>query len=593
MNERSADNLNKFFDLNDHEGEDKVTSLKDAIAENIRPGMNLYISPEGGAAVCELLRQFHQTKPDFDLTVVGATEHILNLVHCGLIKKLITTNCSHIYPSPGLSSVIQKAYKEKGIEIENWTLYSHLQRLMAGALGVGFLPTQSVIGSSMEEENHDSFVTMDDPFGVKGRVGLVKALNPDVSIVHGWAADRYGNTIGAPISSQIATDHNMWGAKASKNGVIVTVEKIVSTDFIRKYASLVALPGYMVKSVCQVAFGAHPQGMMSPVPHLFKSYAPDYDFVSDHRANARKDDAMENWIREWILDTRNHEGYMEKIGNKRLNLLQEKADGNYWKKNNQVVVDATSADEPPSDIETMIIMGNREIVESVLENNFKVLLGGIGSGMLATYCAYYQLKEKNYDVELVVGTGSFGFAPRPGDPFYGTYNNLHSCKALFDTADIYGCLIAGEKSKSMSVLGAAEVDRYGNINTTKMRGTFLIGSGGANDAANASEVLVLAKQTKQRFVDRVSYVTCPGRNVKKLVSDMGIFQKLDGDEDFTLVACLPGSDGTGLDEKVRKVRENCGWDLKIADRIVELPMPREKELFLIRSFDPERSILNG
>ena len=566
MKKIPVDDWYKWFSLKGQEGEDKTTTLKKAVSDHVRPGMNLYISPEAGAAICELIRQFYRKRPDFVLTIVGTIEHALSFVHSGLIKRLITTNCSYIYPSPSLSRIIRDAYKENKVEIENWSLYTHLQRLMAGAMGVGFLPTRSLLDSSMEEDNVDSFLTLDDPFGIKGKVGVVKALNPDIAIVHGWAADRYGNTIGVPISSVVSTDHNIWGAKASKSGVIVTVETVVSTDFIRKYASLVTLPGYLVTSVCQVPFGAHPQGMMSPVQGLFDSYAPDYEFISDQKAASCNDTDMESWISRWVLDTRNHGEYMEKLGEERVKFLQEKADQDYWRKNDQILLDRASANEPPNNIETMILEGSHQAVEMVVKKNTKILLGGVGAGMLASWCAYYFLREKNYDVELVVGTGAFGFAPRPGDPFYGTFNNLHSCKAFFDTADIYGYLIAGENSKSLSILGSAEIDKYGNINTTKMKDTFLIGSGGANDASNASEVLVIARQSKQRFVDRVSYVTCPGRNVQTLVSDMGVFRKTGGEKEFRLTACLPHPMGMGLKEKIRRVRENCDWNVKMADK---------------------------
>ena len=592
MEKTTCGDLSKRFELRQHEGEDKTTTLETAVSDHIKPGMNLYISPEAGAAICELIRQFYGKGPDFVLTMAGTIEHALSFVYSGLVKRLITTNCSYVYPSPSFSNTVRDAYIQRKVEIENWSLYTHLQRLMAGAMGVGFLPTRSLLSSSMEEENVDSFLTLQDPFGIKGKVGVVKALNPDIAIVHGWAADPYGNTIGVAISSQISTDHDMWGAKASKNGVIVTVEKVVSTDFIREHASFVSLPGCLVKAVCEVPFGAHPQGMMSPLASLFDSYAPDYEFVSDHKVASRNDATMQSWIEQWVLGIRNHEEYVDKLGPKRVKLLQEKAAANYWKIKSNRVVDNTYGKEPPTSTERMILEGAHHAAMIALKRNIRVLLGGIGAGMLASWCAYYFLREKNYDIELVMGTGAFGFTPRPGDPFYGSYNNLHSCKAFMNTADIYGFLIAGENSKSLSVLGSAEIDKYGNINTTKTKDTFLMGSGGANDAANASEVLVISKQSKERFVDRVSYITCPGRNVRTLVSDMGVFQKLEGNDEFKLTAWLGYPTRMEGEERVRRIREHCGWDLKMADEIAESPSVEDKELCLLRSFDPERLILD-
>ena len=594
MDSKTVESIYKMFTLEAHEGQDKVTSLGDAVREHVRPGMNLYLMIESGAAIYELIRQFAGTRPNFAFTVIGILENGINLVHCGLAGRLIVSNCSHGYPSPGLSGIVQKAFKRGEIEIENWTLNTHFQRLMAGAMGLEFLPTKSIVGSTMAEENRDSFLAIDDPFGSGNKVGLVKALNPDVAFVHGWAADRNGNTIGLPMSSQAATDINMWGAKASKNGAIVTVERLVSTDFIREHSSLVTLPGYLVKAVCHTPFGAHPQGMVSPIPGLFDSYAPDYQFSIEHR-NACQDPAtIDSWIREWVLDCRNQDEYVLKLGTERVKLLQDKASKDYWKRDLQALVEKASEDVPPNETESMILVAAQEVVERVRHNNYRILLGGVGAGMLSSWIAYYLLKEIGYhDVELVVGTGSFGFAPRPGDSYYGTYSNLHSCKAFFNTSDMYGCFIPGNNKSSLSILGAAQIDKLGNINTTRLKGSFLMGSGGANDAVNASETLIVVKQSRARFVDKVPYVTCPGRNVKLIVTDMGVFQKVDDEQEFRLVACLSGPKGMGLHDKIERVKENCGWHVKVVDEVKEYPAPGGKALFWLRLFDPERLVLDG
>jgi len=84
------------------------------------------------------------------------------------------------------------------------------------------------------------------------KIGVIKALNPDLSIIHGYAADRYGNTILCQGDS-IVDEYSAW---ASKNPVVVTVEKLVSTDYIRKHSPLlVKIPGYRVSSVSVSPFG--------------------------------------------------------------------------------------------------------------------------------------------------------------------------------------------------------------------------------------------------------------------------------------------------------------------------------------------------
>ena len=131
----------------------------------------------------------------------------------------------------------------------------------------------------MAEDNRESFREIEDPFG-EGKAKVVKALNPDLSLIHGWAADRYGNTI---ISPSASSGQGAWGAFASKGGVVVTVEKLVSTDFIREHSTFVSIPGYMVNSVSVAPLGAHPYGLFNPGIKEFEGYAADYSFMVDFR----------------------------------------------------------------------------------------------------------------------------------------------------------------------------------------------------------------------------------------------------------------------------------------------------------------------
>ena len=104
---------------------------------------------------------------------------------------------------------------------------------MAGAFGFGFIPTGSISGSSLASDNHESFREINNPFNSNEKTGLIKALNPDLSIIHGCVADESGNVIlPAPYGDDI------WGPLASNGGVLVTVEKIVPHDEIRKYSSV-------------------------------------------------------------------------------------------------------------------------------------------------------------------------------------------------------------------------------------------------------------------------------------------------------------------------------------------------------------------
>jgi acyl CoA:acetate/3-ketoacid CoA transferase alpha subunit/acyl CoA:acetate/3-ketoacid CoA transferase beta subunit len=581
----------EYFSLDDHQATTKVCSLSAAIKENIRPEMNLYITPEGGAGICELLRQFRQFNPKFTITMAGITEHALNLVHCGLAKKLITSNCSHQYPGPRPSKVIQESLKKAVIEIENWTLFSLQQRLMAGALDLGFLPTKSILDSSMAEENANSFLELNDPFKEKGRIGLLKQLNPDLAIVHAWAADTDGNTIFAPTSSQVGTDRNMWGVKACKDGCIVTVEKIVSKAFIRQYSALVSIPGYLVKAVCEVPYGAHPQGLFSPIPDLFESYAADYDFVNEQAEVSRNKSGLDRWLSDWVFECRDHQDYVSKLGAKRILLLKAKAKPDYWKSQYQNSALEARNGQEANETEMLILTAYKLLVERILKRQHKILLGGVGISMLSAWMAFHKLRKMGYHIDLVLGSGPYGFVPPPSDPFYGNFNILHTCKAFFNTSEIYGFYIAGRGNRSISVFGGAQVDKHGNVNSTRIEETYLVGSGGANDAANATDAVLVIKQSRNKFVEKIPYITCKGTNIRLIISDMGVYEKPENGNEFLLEGCLAYSKEIQLDDRIKLIRQECGWDLRVADNVKEYNLISSEELTLLRSFDPERIIL--
>ncbi|MBN2396804.1 MAG: glutaconate CoA-transferase, partial [Deltaproteobacteria bacterium] len=228
---RFDDLIESTFTIGEDEGEGKVVDLREAIERYIRPGAKIHIGAThccSGAAILEIARQFYGQRPDFTLIMRGIRDTVILLLHLGLIKKVVTTFSGNVYPWYGPNPVCQRVYADKEVELEDWSILTFPLMLMAGALGADVMPTTSLIGSSLAEANRDSFRVIDDPFGSGRKVGLVKALSPDISIIHGVAADRAGNTILTPPYSE-----GLWGAKASTGGVVVTVEKLVSTDFIR------------------------------------------------------------------------------------------------------------------------------------------------------------------------------------------------------------------------------------------------------------------------------------------------------------------------------------------------------------------------
>ncbi len=580
-----------MMDMSDVSGskrgpESKLLPLKEAVKSYLKPGMRLHLAGGIGgpsAAICEIIRQYYGKTPNFVLIQSTVSGHALNLLHCQLVKKLIFSACADISTSGRPSQIMQKVWAEKSVELENWSLCSLQQGLMAGALGVSFMPTRSIARSTMALENKGSFREIDDPFGGEAKAGLVKAINPDISIVHGCVADEQGNTI-----LPVPYGDDLWGPLAS-GGVLVTVEKIVPADFIKKYAPLVKIPGHIVKAVSVAPLGLHPFSMADPGISGFNAYEADTEFLEElHRAfsSSQKLDA---WIKEWVIDCATPTDYLNKLGSRRVKALKRITTRGAEFPHFPV----KSAPEPKPEYspeEMMLLVAAREITRSVLKSKHRNILIGAGSRAVAVLLAYHQLKAKGYELGLITGNGQIGYEPQPAELAIQSIAGVYSSRMLTDTLTTHGVFVGGRNNKCLSVLGAGQIDRNGNLNsTTTAEGQFLVGSGGANDAANAREVLVILNQSKDRFPETLPYITCPGDRVTKVISTMGVFTKPNGKAELRLAACLPDPEIPSLEDRIKQVQDNCGWPLKLADRVEELAKPTPDELKLLRWLVPLRS----
>ncbi len=558
----------------------KLLSLREAVKRNVTPGIKLHLAAGIGgpsAAICEIIRQYWGKNPEFTLIQSTVSGHALNLVHANLVKKLICSVCADISASARPSRVIQTACEGKRIDLENWSLNSLQQRLMAGALGVPFMPTRSILGSSIAADNKSSFKDMEDPFGSRERIGLVSALLPDISIVHGCVADVEGNTI---LSAPYGED--LWGVLASRKGAVVTVEKIVSNEFIKRYAALVKIPGYVVNAVVVAPLGLHPFSIANPGIDDLEPYEKDVEFLNDLHEAFTHDHTLDAWIKEWIIDCAGHEHYLNKLGERRIAALKEKA-----RQVRDFSVPVASSKLAVNDEfdpkEMMLIALAREILSSVEKHGHKMILAGAGAAATASFLAYYQLKNIGREIELVTGNGQIGYTPIPGESILASEAGVRSSKMLTDTIMTQGVFVGGKNNKCLSILGAGQMDKFGNINSTKTsKGKFLVGSGGANDALNAHEVIVCLSQSKDRFVEKLAYLTGRGEAVTTVVSTMGVFKKSDPEEELHLAGCFPSLQPRSLEEKIKEIRDYCGWDLKVASSVEELPKPSQGELELVR-----------
>jgi acyl CoA:acetate/3-ketoacid CoA transferase alpha subunit/acyl CoA:acetate/3-ketoacid CoA transferase beta subunit len=566
----------------------KVMPLSAAVRSLVRPEMTIHLGVIHGmpyAASYEIARALAGTDPRLTVVTQGAVLNTLTLLHLGLVRRIVTTYCGDVYPTPGPSPILQRALGAGAVTVEDWSMLSLTQRLMAGALGVPFLPSRGPTGTGFAEENGGAYAEVEDPFG-GGRQGVVRALEPDLSVYHAWAADPEGNALSTGPHAE-----GLWGAMAAREGTLLTVERIVSPDEIRAHAELGLLPGRYVRAVCHAPFGCHPGGLS---PHGYPGaagYSEDYDFIVGFQEAAASAAQLDLWIDKWVLGPGDHDGYLRRLGASRLHCLRGRAASDAWRLDLAELLPDGPSTDPAGSLETMTVAAARIVGEIARRAGHDTILAGIGAANLAAWLAHRALRASGHTVELVAEVGFIGYQPRPADPFIFNFANIPTCTARLDVHATLGVLVGGARHRCVAALGAGQVDRVGNINSTKIPNVMhLVGSGGAADvAAGANDVVVVLPLAHARLVDRVPYVTARGERVRAVVTHRGVFEKNDEGE-LVLTRLLPHP-GRSEQEAVEGIQKRCGWPLQIAPQLREVAPPTAEELQLLRSFDPRRSFI--
>jgi len=177
--------------------------------------------------------------------------------------------------------------------------------------------------------------------------------------------------------------------------------------------------------------------------------------------------------------------------------------------------------------------------------------------------------------------------------------NLRGATQCGQMLDVMALLQQGRVH--VGFLGAAEVDRFGNLNSTwGHRDGQLVrlpGSGGACDiACLAQRTVVLLDHDRARLVERVNHITSPGfgsgeawrraqglparSGPSAIITTLGVL-RFTGDGEAYLASVHPGV-------RVEDVLSNTGWTLSVADDLLETPPPSDAELAAMRALDPER-----
>jgi acyl CoA:acetate/3-ketoacid CoA transferase alpha subunit/acyl CoA:acetate/3-ketoacid CoA transferase beta subunit len=498
----------------------KQLPLADALSSFVKPGMHLCFAStpsRSNAAIRGVARQFRGTKPELTLSSTGfhSALHVLGMLRLG--RRYISCFFGDNYPTPRPNRLYSELMRE-GYELEHWSLWSYVSALTAGAFGHPYAITRSLLGTSLGAAlvEQGKLLDVPDPVDPERRLGLVRAITPDITFLHAPLGDAHGNVAFAPPYGE-----GFYGALAARAGVIVTVERVVPSDMLATLPHFIVLPKERVLAICEEPFGAHPQPLhVAPAELrvLEPGYADDYAAYRDFRSMSQDPAAFARFSAQVLQAADVGSAYGAFVGRARFEALRK--------------VRASAPPPPlltaeqlePSD--DLLLLAGRALARRVALGGHRAILAGIGQAFAACRFAKLLLGERADAVELLIETGFAGIDVEGAHPFLLSRENVASAARLGSIDHMLGASCCGGSASCIGVIGAAEVDVEGNVNSTLSRGELLVGAGGAPDiAACASEVMVLTRADPRRLVRKVQYLTSLGKNVRTIATEACVFER--------------------------------------------------------------------
>ena len=241
--------------------------------------------------------------------------------------------------------------------------------------------------------------------------------------------------------------------------------------------------------------------------------------------------------------------------------------------------------------EMMIIIAARVL------KGARTVFVGVGLPNIACNLARHTVAP---DMELIYESGVYGARPERLPLSIGDPTLVSGALSVVSMADLFG-LYLQRGLVEIALLGGAQVDRYGNLNSTVIGDyakpkTRLPGSGGACEiATNAQRTFMIMRLKRRAFVEKLDFVTSPGHltggdsraqlglpggGPELMITDKGILNFDNSQREMQLSALYPG---VSVDE----VKAEVGWSLRLAGRMEEVDPPSAEELRLIREeLDP-------
>jgi glutaconate CoA-transferase subunit A len=201
----------------------------------------------------------------------------------------------------GLSKVMRHHIEGGYARYDEWSHMAIGMRFRAGAMGVPFMPMRSMLGSDVAKKRPE-VKEIDCPFTGE-KLLLVPALNPDVALIHVQRCDAYGN---AQIDGLQFMDIDL---AMAANRVILTTERIVSNDQIRRAPDQTKIPFFCVDAVVEVPFGSAPH-------ECYGVYEPMLDHLEAYVKQVNSDPVggMRRYLDDYVYGPKTWNDFLSKIG---------------------------------------------------------------------------------------------------------------------------------------------------------------------------------------------------------------------------------------------------------------------------------------
>ena len=281
---------------------EKVMSLEEA-ANLVKNGDHValgacHLSRTPYAMIWALIRARKQ-----DLTIsrsIASSE--TDLLLAGGVSKHVVTSWFSQGLVWGVSKVMRHYTENKLAVFEEWSHMSMGLRYRAGAMGIPFMPSRTMMGSDVGKRLGGDFKTMTCPF-TNEEVGLLPALNPDVALIHVQRCDPYGN---AQLDGLQFMDLDL--AMAAKR-VILTTERIVSNEQIRRTPDQTRIPFFTVDAVVEAPIGCAPH-------ECYGVYEPFFSHLDDYAALTTKDPVKgtQEYLERYFYEPKSWPDYLSRLG---------------------------------------------------------------------------------------------------------------------------------------------------------------------------------------------------------------------------------------------------------------------------------------